>query len=1083
MGRTNSFDRTNARAAATRPLVCIIAALLVAACSSAPQPVAVAPPTPHPVDTAQPPKLRATRELVMLGTTDVHNRLYPYDYYTRREVDYGLARLKPLIDSVRAANANRTFLFDSGDLLQGNPLGYVYARLYPKEVNPVIRAMNLLRYDASTIGNHEYNYGLPNLNHALSDARFPFVTANVFKAGTQEHAYRPYVLLPHVVADGDTILIGVTGNTPPGVAVWDQANVQGVLEFHDVVASLRPVIREMKDRGADVVVVLSHGGLGGTSYDTVTSGLPPENNSARLAEEVPGIDLIFMGHTHVEVQDTSINGVLLTQAKNWAQSLASVKLTLERRAASDWIVIGKQARILKPAPERADTAFLDSLRWEHERTVAYVKSVAGRSAQRLDAHKARIEDTPIIDFINEVQRKVSGADLSASAAFDINAVIPSGPITISDIAGLYIYDNTLKAIRINGAQLRAYLEKSAEYFTPGANIPGYNFDMISGVDYTIDISKPAGRRITRLRYKGADVTDDQEFTLALNNYRQTGGGGFSMLAHAPVVYDKQQGIRELLIDEVRRRRVLRASDYFRRNWEIVPASARDSLLRAQKRELRATTETQSAKKLRILATNDVHGRLLPETYSWSQGRAVGGLAALAAYFKLEAAGFDGPTIILDGGDVMQGTPLSNLTRGRSTVAGFNAMGYSAAAIGNHDFDWGVPVLRDRIQQAKYAWLSANIFDGNTARQPSWSRPTRMLAAGNIKVGIIGLSTEETPHVTKAENVVGLEFRKGSDLIDRWVPVLRSQGADFVIVVAHAGAVCDSSFRKCEGEIIEWARNVKHKPDLIVAGHTHRMVRYNEAGIPIVEAASYTTRYGVVDLTRTTTGVKSWIHDFVTPYADKVTPDKAVADIVQRTVGQIGPGLNRVIAVLADTLRRASAGGEGSLGNMVADAFRWSTKTQFAFINNGGIRVNELPAGPVTWGMLYSLQPFENRMTRLTMSGAQIKEVIERGLAHGRPDMHVSGMTVVYDPSAPQGQRVLQMVMPGGEQVRPDANYSVGVLDFLAGRGDGYEAFGHASRREDLGYTDLDAVIRYLQSRPSPVRIDTAERRYLLNPTK
>jgi 2',3'-cyclic-nucleotide 2'-phosphodiesterase/3'-nucleotidase/5'-nucleotidase len=1083
----------------TRPLVCITAlraagavagavvvAGWVAGCGVRAESVEVPRPTPHAVDTAAPPQLRPTHSLVLLGTTDVHNRLYPYDYYTRQEVGYGLARLKPVIDSVRAANVGRAYLFDSGDLLQGNPLGFVYARLHGDQPNPVIRAMNLLAYSASTIGNHEFNYGLAHLDRALQQAQFPFVTANVFKATSQEHAYQPFVLIPHEAAAGDTILIGVTGNTPPGVHIWDKANVEGILEFRDVVTSLRRVVAELKERGADVVVVLSHGGLAGTSYDTAATRLPAENASARVATEIPGIDVIFLGHTHGEIADTTINGVLLTQAKNWAQSLAVLTLKLERRRQNDWLVIDKQARIHKPDPARADTAFLDSLRWEHERTVAYVKSVPGRSAQRLEAREARVKDTPIMDFINEVQRKRTGADLSAASVFSTNAVIPQGPVTISDLAGLYIYDNTLKAIRLTGAQLKAFLEKSAEYYngyprTDGAvvnrAVPGYNFDVVSGVDYTIDISRPIGQRITKLLYQGRPVADHQAFTMALHNYRQAGGGGYAMIANAPVVYDRQEGIRELLIDEIRQRGTLRSADYFVQNWTLEPAAAHAPALEQQTaRDVRPAGAGAIAKRLRVLATNDVHGRLLPETYSWSNGRAVGGAAALTSYFRLEADGFEGVTVVLDGGDVMQGTPISNLTRGRSTVDFFNAAGYRGAAIGNHEFDWGVPMLRERIAQAKFAWLSANIFNAGTATQPAWSKPTALLEVGNVKVGIIGLSTEETPATTKSTHVAGLEFRSGSAAIDRWVPELRSAGADFVIVIAHAGAFCDREFTKCEGEMVDWARQVKHKPDLLVAGHTHRLVRWIENGIPIVEAASYTTRYGVVDLQKDSTGVHVWIRDFPVPFADRVQPDSAVARMVAAARRKIGPQVNRVIATLADTIRRGS--GEGALGNLLADAFRVTTGADISLVNNGSIRISELPAGPVTWGTLYSLQPFENRMVKLWLTGAQIRELIEHALAGTTADLHVSGLIVRYDSTAPARQRVERMTLSNGKQISDAATYVVGVTDFLAlGTGDGYQAFGRASKREDIDLLDLDAVIKYLQSQPQPIKADHSERRF------
>lgn len=1087
---TRQPAENTARAALIRPLVCILAlAAFTNACGPKRTVVRAEPPrfpTPATVDTASPPQTRPTRELVLLGTTDLHNRVYPFDYYTRREVGYGLARLKPLIDSVRAANFGRTYLFDSGDILQGNPLGFVFARQHPEAPNPMMRAMNLLGYSASTIGNHEYNYGLAHLDRALGQAAFPVVTANVFKHGTQQHAYKPYALIPHVVAPGDTIMIGVTGNTPPGVHVWDKSNVEGILQFRDIVQSLHPVVREMKERGADVIVVLSHGGLGGTSYDTVTTGLPRENAVVQLAESIPAIDVIFMGHTHQEVRDTTINGVLLTQAKNWAQSLANVKLRLERRAAGNWLVIAKSAQILKPDPARADTAFLDSMRWHHERTVAYVKSVAGKSTARMEARDARWKDTPFIDFINEVQRKAAGTDLSAAAPFDINAVIPQGTITISDVAGAYIYDNTLRAIRITGAQLKAYLEKSAEYYsgypaTDGSivnpRVPGYNFDIVSGVDYTIDIARPVGQRITDLLYNRQPVRDDQTFTMALNNYRQSGGGGYGMIANAPVVYDKQEDIRELIIEEIKRKGTIRPEDYFKPSWQLRPEAARAEAASATRASTNSSTRTgaPAVKRLRVLSTNDIHGRLLPETFSWSGGRPVGGLAALTAYLKMEAEGFDGPTIILDGGDVMQGTPISNLTRGRSTIAALNATGLTASAIGNHEYDWKIPILRERISQAKFPWLSANTFVKGTTRHPAWVKPTAMVTAGNTKVGIIGLSTEGTPETTMSTNVTELSFGSGISAIDKYVPILRAAGADFVIVVAHAGAICDRDYKKCDGEIIDWARGVKQKPDLMVAGHTHRTVRYSENGIPIVESGSYTTRYGVTDLVKDSTGLRSWIHEFPVPFADGNMKDAAVDRIVQAAQREIGPQVERVIATFADTIRRGQSG-DGALGNLLADAFRVGTGSQMSFVNNGSIRVPEIPAGPVKWGQLYSLQPFENAMTRLTLSGSAVREVVEQSVSGGTSGMHISGLKVEFDPKAEVGKRVVRMTLSDGTEVTPGGSYLVGVTTFLAtGTGDGYTAFGKASAREDLPVTDLELLIRYVQSLPQPVRADRTRR--------
>jgi 2',3'-cyclic-nucleotide 2'-phosphodiesterase (5'-nucleotidase family) len=220
--------------------------------------------------------------------------------------------------------------------------------------------------------------------------------------------------------------------------------------------------------------------------------------------------------------------------------------------------------------------------------VQYATTPIGTTPVSWRADSARVVDTPLMDFILDVERRASGAQLASTAAFSLDATLAAGPITVGRVAALYPYDNTLRAVRITGAQLRAYLEQSARYFRRNADgtvdvdpvIPGFNYDMVSGVDYIIDVSRPVGERITQLLFDGRPVAASDTFTMALNNYRQTGGGGFAMLRDAPVVYDKQQEIRQLLIDEVRRKGTLLPADYFHPNWRIVPATAIGRLLKS-----------------------------------------------------------------------------------------------------------------------------------------------------------------------------------------------------------------------------------------------------------------------------------------------------------------------------------------------------------------------------------------------------------------------------------------------------------------------------------------------------------------------
>ena len=527
-----------------------------------------------------------TVEIVVASTTDVHGRLRRWNYFEATpDPQHSLAAAATIIDSIRAAHPGLTLLVDAGDLFQGNPLTYLAARRSARPPHPVMAAMSVMRYDAAAVGNHEFNYGVPALRRALGHANFPFLAANVYQRdGTR--AFPAFTL-----AARGPLTIGIIGATTPGSAVWDRDVLAGALEFRDIVPEVRLAVDTARSRGADIVVVVMHAGLtGAASYDTASTGLPSENVAARLAHEVRGIDLIVFGHSHRELADTVVAGVRLMQPKNWARSVGVATLTAVR-SPSGWGVMRSAGRLVSTSGWAEDPAVLAVSERAHRRAVAFAAESIGTTPVAWRGDSARITDTPLIDFILEVQRSASGARLASTAAFSLDAGLDSGAISVAEVARLYPYENTLKAVRLTGRQLRDYLEYSARYFGQSGTdepavdprVPGFNFDIVAGATYTIDVSKPAGSRITRLEVDGVPVAEADTFTMALNNYRQSGGGGYAMLAGAPVVYEGGEEIRQLLIDAVRAAGTLHPERYHTVNWELVPAEARAPALAAMRR--------------------------------------------------------------------------------------------------------------------------------------------------------------------------------------------------------------------------------------------------------------------------------------------------------------------------------------------------------------------------------------------------------------------------------------------------------------------------------------------------------------------
>src|SRR5829696_6359671 len=515
-------------------------------------------------------------QITILGTTDLHGNINPIDYYTNKPDNRGFAKVATLIKRVRKEHPN-IVLIDSDDTIQGTPLESFHGRKNNQPPDPMMLVMSSLDYDAMTVGNHEYNFGLKVLEKARSEAKFPWLSANTYDKATSKPHYKPYI-----VKEVAGVKIGILGLTTPGVPNWDNPPNYAGLEFHEPVAEARkwvPVLREQEK--VDVVVIAMHMGL---SEDLRTGEVSPgqvphENEAISIAKEVPAVDVIFMGHTHRDVPSVYINGVLLTQANHWGRHLACVDLYLQKSDAG-WRMYAKSSRTIAADDRVEPDAEVVKLTEPYDQeTQGWLSRVIGESPEELTAEEARFRDTAILDLIQKVQLEAGKADVSMVASFNSEARIAKGPVSVRDIAGLYVYENTLAVLEVTGRQLKDALEHSAKYYKAyvegkplreliDEKIPAYNFDIAEGVTYDLDISKPIGQRIQNLRFRGQPLSLTRKLRLATNNYRVNGGGGYDMYKNAPVVYRSSEEIRELIIDWLEKNKAVPTKP--NNNWRILP---------------------------------------------------------------------------------------------------------------------------------------------------------------------------------------------------------------------------------------------------------------------------------------------------------------------------------------------------------------------------------------------------------------------------------------------------------------------------------------------------------------------------------
>lgn len=1106
-----------------------------------------------------------TIDLRVLGTTDIHANIMDYDYYSDKETaSYGLVRTAGLIEKYRK-EAKNSILVDSGDLIQGNPLGeYVYKNMYQdivsgKKVHPVYEAMNALKYDAAALGNHEFNYGLEFLNGTISGAEFPVLNANVFDAATKNPSFKQYDIQTKEMVDSlgnkRTVKIGYTGFVPPQVNVWDKKNLEGKVAANDIVDTAKKVIPAMKAAGADIIVVMAHTGI-----KTTDQPAGSENMIFNLTKQVPGIDAIVAGHDHglfpdkkfenidgIDNKKGTINNVPVVMSKNWGSNLGVIDLKL-KQMDSKWSVVDSQSTVAPiTASTMKDENIISTIKPIHEKTLESVRKPVGTTEAPINSFFALVQDDPSIQIVNDAQmryaKKVAAENpdlknlpiLSAAAPFkaggrmgvDYYTNIAKGPLAIKNVGDLYLYDNTIQIVKLKGSQVKDWLEMSAGQFNQinpenpdeqsliDLSFRSYNFDVIDGVTYQIDVTKPAkysadgqvinanSSRIVNFKYQGKEVNPDQDFLVATNNYRASGGGGFPHMKPENIKYISADENRQALINYITEEATINPSAD--KNWSIAPVSkdvnvvfesapaAKELAEKTDNIRYAGTAAEGFAKytvnlngdggeppsknwNLTVMHTNDTHARLD------NVARRVTKVKEIRAETE--------NSILLDGGDVFSGGLYFNRWNGLADAEFMNMMKYDAMTLGNHEFDKGTEVLRNFIKKANFPIVSSNIdfSKDNTLKdltgppsnyenkQGGAIYPYVILDVNGEKVAVYGLTTEETPDLSSpGDNIVFNNAVKSSE--ETVKAISEKEKVNKIIALTHLGYDKDLELAKAVEGI-----------DVIIGGHSHTPVEslkvVDEDSTPTIVAQSkdYGQFLGRVDVSFDADGV-------VVPSesASKlITIDETIAEDAEAKVlldeykEEINSFKDEVVGhakVALDGKRENVRSKETNLGNLIADGMLAKAKeakgAQLAITNGGGIR-ESIDEGPITLGEVLTVMPFGNTLFVLDVTGEQIIEALEHGVSaveEGKGQFpQVAGVKFSFTKGLPAGERVIDVQVEDEDgsysPIDPKKTYRVATNGFMGAGGDGYDVFKEATYAEDLFLVDYEVFLEQLEAQDS-----------------
>ncbi|MEB3283307.1 MAG: 5'-nucleotidase C-terminal domain-containing protein [Lyngbya sp.] len=538
-----------------------------------------------------------TKTITILQTSDIHGYLMPWDYYTNQPAELGLAKVATLIEQEREKYPNLV-LIDNGDTIQGTPLAHYYNRIETQSPHPIATAFNTLGFDAVSLGNHDFDFGMEVLSRWVNQLDAPVVCANLIRPDGIP-AFKPYI-----IKEVDGVKIGILGLTTTAVRNWLPPENFGELSFLDPMQTAKEYVPQMREQGADIVIVAQHTGWTKTPKDyrsnpdswltaidtwKNTGATVNENVTIELAEKVPGIDIILAGHSHINVPKAVINNVIIAEPSYWAKAVSKYTLKLARQG-KHWQIIDKDATNFSVENVEPLPRFVRLLQPNHQQILSYLNKPIGQAkSEFVGGMAARFHGSALAHLINTVQRSAAESmgypvDISLTSIFTNQGKIDAGEITLREAYSIYVYDNRLFILEITGDILRRALEKNAAYFkqvNPDAlpdnpeeviaeNMRDYNWDIYHGIDYTVDITKPVGQRITRLLLKGKTIAPNQVLRVAINNYRALGGGDFLMFKEGKVIDKSSLEIRDLIAEYLLKKQTIAPEEFQMDNLQIIP---------------------------------------------------------------------------------------------------------------------------------------------------------------------------------------------------------------------------------------------------------------------------------------------------------------------------------------------------------------------------------------------------------------------------------------------------------------------------------------------------------------------------------